>query len=382
MKLWTSIPSYLWRNTCRRWLEHPISPLSKILVPALLSFLAIIVLSMFAVVESDLKRRLADSPAFTVVVEEFVTPDLAPTILQRTLEEELMWQEHYGGKTFHCIRRPLMSAEWRGRQRVPVYARLAESAEFSKDGELVQVPKVVFWDSNLARVGQRELVKLKRMQLAAEAVPMPEWMHRDLGIRQALAVPIQIAIPHLRKGFHNIMVLRLESQQEVEDAIKEMEGYYWAEGRQINATSALELLRGLERISTIQQVVRSLIVLGCGAILALILGSVAWLEYRQDAYLLALLKSFGTPSRSLLVHMLLENLLLVMTGLLIAWLTWPALYELAATQLEAVGLAFTERPSISIGDYATIVLSALCGCLMAMVPIGVGLRKPPGLTLQ
>lgn len=382
MKSLTSIPFYLWKNTCRRWLEHPISPLSKILVPVLLGLLSIIVLSTFSVVERDLRQRLAESPAFTVVVEEFVTPDTAPTRLSRNLEEEMMWFERYGEKAFHCIRRPLMSAEWRGRSRVPVFVWRSEGLEYDANGELVQVPEPVFWDSNPARHGQLERFQLRRMNITARAVPVPEWIRRDLGVRQALAVPVQVVTTQMTKGFHNLMVLRLSSTAEVERAVMEMEGYYRAEGRQVQITSALELLENLERIYSIQRVVRGLIVFGCGAILAMILGSMAWLEYRQDAYLLALLRSFGSPTYSLLLHMLWENLLLVLIGMGLVWIGWPLLYDYAAERMQAVGLGITARPEITLGDQSTMVLAALLGCLLAMIPVGFGLRRKPGLILQ
>ena len=382
MKSSTSIPFYLWKNTCRRWLEHPISPVSKILVPVLLGFLSIIVLSMFTVVERDLRQRLAESPAYMVMVEELVAAENAPTRLRRNLEEEVMWRDRYQDHDINSIRRLLMSAEWRGRQRVQVFVWNDPNDQFDENGRLIQVPDAVFWDSNPARQGQLERFLLKRTRLSAHAEPVPEWVQRDLRVQQALAVPVQMATAYLTRGFQNMMVLRFDSTAQVEDAVKELEAYYRAERRRVKITSALELLSDLERISSIQKVVRSLIVLGCGAILALILGSVAWLEYRQDAYLIALLRSFGSPAFVLLLHMLWENLLLVMIGLAIAWTSWPVFYSLASKQMQAVGLKITERPEISWGDHTTLLLAALLGCLLAMVPIAFGLRKPPGLTLQ
>lgn len=378
----TSIPFYLWKNTCRRWLEHPVSPLSKTLVPVLLGLLSIIVLSSFAVVESDLRKRLAESPAYTVVVEEFVTPSDAPTRLQLSLEEEFMWRDRYGAQSFHAIRRPLLTGKWQGRQRIPVFVWSSEETRHDEQGLPVQVADPVFWDTNKARAGQLESVTVNQMVIAARAEPMPEWLRRDLRVNQALAVPVEMFITQLTNGFHNLMVLRLNSTGEVEQTVTELNAFYRAEGRNVMITSAIELLQNLERISSIQAVVRSLIVLGCGAILALILGSMAWLEYRQDAYLLALLKSFGCPTLTLLLHMLWENLLLVLLGLAIVWIGWPILYAGASGQMQEAGLTVIERPAISWGDHATILLSALLGCLLAMVPVAIGLRRKPGLILQ
>ena len=125
-----------------------------------------------------------------------------------------------------------------------------------------------------------------------------------------------------------------------------------------------------------------MIVLGCGIILAMTLGSIAMARYRQDSYLLALLKSFGTPSIILLFHMFLENLLLVFAGIALVIAVWPQLYGMAGSKLASIGLNATSMPSIPSTDIAIIALSGFVGVVFAMVPVAIGLRKPAGLILQ
>ena len=64
MKFWTLIPFYLWKNTCRRWLEYPVSPVSKMLIPALLGFLAVIVLTLFGEIERELRLQLEKASVY------------------------------------------------------------------------------------------------------------------------------------------------------------------------------------------------------------------------------------------------------------------------------------------------------------------------------
>ncbi len=201
-------------------------------------------------------------------------------------------------------------------------------------------------------------------------------------MESVVAVPVVMIEPWLHNGFMNLTVADFSSIGAVEKFVREVSAFYRAEGRNVKIVSALEILRNLERINAIQAVVRTLIVLGCGVILALTLGSVAWLEYRQDAYLLALLKSFGTPSSVLLFHMFLENLILVLGGIFIVRLAWAPLYSMAGPHLQAIGFQSTELPPIAAADLGIILLAGVTGVLFAMLPVSFGLRKPAGLILQ
>ena len=129
MKFWTSIPFYLWKNTFKRWLEYPVSPLSKILLPALLGVLAIIVLTLFQEVERELRDQLKKHSAYKVVVEEVVTGGSVPTILRRSYEEEVMWKDRYGA-ALRQLRRPLISASWDRTVNLPILTYTAAVEDF------------------------------------------------------------------------------------------------------------------------------------------------------------------------------------------------------------------------------------------------------------
>ncbi len=331
MKSWTLIPFYLWKNTFRRWLEYPVSPFSKILIPMLLGFLAIGVLTMFAEIERELRDQLAKNSVYSVSVSEFVTKDRAPTILRRTYEEEVFWSERYGSDVIKQIRQPFVSVVVDGDRNVPLLAFTSSLSEFQQTENFELPPAVWLLSDNPVYQGQSVGIALGTRRTVADVRPVPAWIRRGLAMETVATIPVEMIEGQLTSGFINHMIANLKNIEEVESFVENVTAYYKAENRQIKIISALDILKNLEQITKIQGIVRTLIVLGCGIILALTLGSIAWLEYRQDSYLLALLKSFGTPSIILLFHMFLENLLLVLAGISIVTAVWSPIYSMAGT---------------------------------------------------
>jgi len=376
-----SIPFYLWKNTSRRWFEYPVSPVSKILIPTLLGYLSILVLTLFAGVERELRDQLNRSSALTVVSTEFVQGAATATLLARTYEEELIWKERYPKGQTAYVRQPLVSTEVRG-LNLPVlaYADVAD-AGLSADPDappgvwlLVRTPST--WNDH------EEVLYGSSLRVRAQVRQAPDWLNRNLMINDAVAVSVELADQALQKGFITHSVARLADLEELKRYVAETTAYYRAENRQVKIISALSLLEELERIRKIQQIVKTMIVVGCGIILALTLGSIAWLEYRQDAYLLALLRSFGSPPVMLLVHMFFENLALVLAGILLVWFSWSRLYQWAVPQLQAVGMQSREIPSLGGADLGILLAAGITGVVLAMIPVAFGLRKKPGLILQ
>ncbi len=352
------------------------------LIPALLGLLAVIVLSLFGEIERELRIQLENASVFSVYVSEFVAGENAATILRKSYEDEIVWSTRYGKDAVRHLRQPLVSAVWDRNQTVPVYSYTS-----SLDSLVAGVAETDFpvaWLLTTAPSPSRQWVdiSLSGKRTLARTAEVPPWIRKGLSVSEAVLVPVEMIEPLLNKGFINHTLANFSSVSQVQRFVVEVAAYYRADKRQVKIVSALEILQNLERITRIQQWVRTWIVVGCGMILALTLGSIAWLEYRQDAYLLALLKSFGSPSVVLLLHMFLENLLLVVIGILSVLLAWNSLYQLAAPQLRRIGLQAASLPVIPTSDVTIILLAGLAGVVLSMVPVAMGLRKPAGLILQ
>jgi hypothetical protein len=376
-----SIPFYLWKNTSRRWFEYPVSPVSKILIPTLLGYLSILVLTLFASVERELREQLNRSSALTVVTTEFVQGAATSTLLARTYEEELIWNERFPGKQAAYVRQALVATEVNG-LNLPVLAFTDPAAmglathPDTPPGIWLLASQPADWDDHA------EVLYGSSVRVRAEVRQAPGWLMNHLMIPDAVIVSIELAEEALKKGFITHSVAHLGDLDELKRYVSESKAYYRAENRQVKILSALGLLEELERIQKIQQMVKTLIVVGCGIILALTLGSIAWLEYRQDAYLLALLRSFGSPPIMLLLHAFLENLALVLLGMLLVWFSWAGIYRWATPQLQSFGMQSREIPALGSSDLLILLAAGVTGVVLAMIPVAAGLRKKPGLILQ
>src|SRR3954467_9042419 len=75
MRSSTLIASYLWKDTWKRWLEQPSSPLARLFVTGLLVLVATAILVAFHLLERSLRERLERFGLNTVLVRESITPD-------------------------------------------------------------------------------------------------------------------------------------------------------------------------------------------------------------------------------------------------------------------------------------------------------------------
>ena len=121
-----------------------------------------------------------------------------------------------------------------------------------------------------------------------------------------------------------------------------------------------------------------------GLAVALVFGAIAVLEFRQNAYISALLRSFGTPSKALYIRQWLENAFLAN----IAALT--AIVLLASFHSQIFGTFGFPRDVLSLDTtnpyFSTEMLLVLVcvniGAFLSSLAVAVGLRKPVGEILS
>jgi hypothetical protein len=105
------------------------------------------------------------------------------------------------------------------------------------------------------------------------------------------------------------------------------------------------------------------------------------MEFREERYLLALIRSFGVGRITLLIHAVVENCLVAVAGVLLGL----SMLALAAGRLDlaAMKLGWISASGLFEGRIVwVLVLGALCGGLLSCIPVGIGLRKPLGLVLK
>lgn len=364
-------------------MENPISPLSKILVPVLLGLLATLVLVFFAESEAQLKAQLEKSDSYAVYVTEshkIFDNSLAGEI---SVSEEEMWQTHYKDADFNYIRQPLVLAEFGiPQRRVPVIIYNDLYSDLSENNENLDIPTIWFLCKAPELYDQRHIIKLGDSSIVSTPKKIPQAIKDNIRTDRVLAIPLSMGERILKEGFNSHMLARFETIEDVATFVSEVEAYYRAERRNVRVFSALEILSSLEKIQQVQNYIRLGIITSCGLILALILGTIAWLEYRQESYLLALLRSFGAPRLVLIFHCFFENLILVTAGILIAFEAWRPIYDVLQSKVTNIDLRPASSLELPTQDASIILAAGLLGVIVAMIPVACGLRKPAGLILQ
>ncbi|GAA5495812.1 hypothetical protein Rhal01_01991 [Rubritalea halochordaticola] len=382
MKSLILIPSYLWKNTFKRWFENPISPLSKILVPILLSLLATLVLVFFNEAESQLRSKLKTGDSYDVYISERLIkkPNTHPA--KQSLDEERMWLAKYGREQVSYIRQPFAAVKWKKNITVPIVVYTDSIAELTERHPTLHTPAVWLLTDTPETLEKRVEVEYSDTTLVSIPRKMPDLIRKNLDAPHILAVPMEMAAPLLRDGFEIHILAHFDNLKETRSFMNDTKAYYKAENRRIRVFSALEILENIEKINALQNYLRIGIVFSCGIILALILGTIAWLEYRQEAYLAALLRSFGTPRILLVWHAFLENLVLVLGGIGITFVIWKPIYSQLQQRITTMDLSPANSLTLSPTDSYTIFIAGIAGVLVAMLPLIFALRKPPGLILQ
>jgi hypothetical protein len=148
--------------------------------------------------------------------------------------------------------------------------------------------------------------------------------------------------------------------------------------------SALPLLKELERLQGRQKQWRGVLAGILGLAVALVYGAVAVLEFRQNLYISALLRSLGTPARFLYFRQWMENALLANAAAL------GAIALVATLHQQLFGALGFPRSVLHVQDaspywsyeIALVLLWVNLGAFLSSLPVAIGLRRPVGAILN
>lgn len=373
MNWWTSIAFYLWRNSIRRWIEQPLGVLSKWVIAALIGMLGAVMIAGTTFLGEELERQLASQDALAVTIMEMVPAAQASALFSPDDSEE----SHWDGLSAESLTIYQIAALARidGMRDVPLAALLDLERHGYPDTLILLTTRQPAGTSAIATIDNT---------LRVEAVAMPPagpLLGKFVGKGEMLVASVRRLAPLLDKGFTRQILLQASSIDAIEQAHRICETLQTVEQRRVNMRSSLLLLRQLREIRQIQGYVLLAVTIGTALVLGLICGALAWMEFREERYLLALIRSFGVGRITLLIHAVVENCLVAMTGVLLGL----GLLTLAVAQadLQTMKLGWLAGPGLVGGEWAwVLVLGAFCGGLLSCVPVGIGLRKPLGLVLK
>ncbi len=383
MKAWTLIAFYLSKDIWSRWLEHPGAVLARLLVGVLLAALLLFAQAGFLLAGRSIEARVARLGAGTLLLTESVPPDR----LDRAPLGELL--------------APLgAQADLLAFRQLPVSARdplRGEDCLVLAYGRETQValapllasvpPSGIYYVTPHLPADLPVEIDIDGVLRETTTVSPPTWLARLPLVRPVVIVPDELADGWLRKGHLEFCLLladpaRPDHVRALADAARTLLAVERRDTAQMQSPETL--LNELQALTATRERTQAVAGLAGGFTLALVFGAIASLEYRQNQYIVALLRSFGAPVALLLLRYALEAaILLALAGL--------AARALAAG-LHAPVFAFAgfeegllDRAVIDPYAWGPVWIQLrwlLAGAALSVVPIAIALRQPVGRILQ
>jgi hypothetical protein len=377
MKSSTLIVSYLWKDTWKRWFEQPSSPLARLFVTGLLVLVATVILIAFHLLERSLRERLERFGLDTVLVRETVLGDSKELVLHGESPDRLAPLSPLGDKL--RLRQLFVRAqsEWQNNLLVLSYPPdgLTGLGEYLSPDTPVLCLSETLPDSALFRVTINHQSTLARVR-------RPQGWIRPLVTEDLVLVPQAMFSEEERLGFVDTTIFhRSPSAPSIQRLVSAIGAMATMERRtppQIQ--SALGLIHELEVLKERQLQWRSLLAGILGLTLSLVYGAIAILEFRQNLFVSALLRSFGAPRQFLYWRHLVENGVLANLAALAAVALVAAVH---VTLFSTLGFPRAVLDFSAGNPYtSTAVVSILfwvnMGAILSSIPIAIGLRQPVG----
>ncbi len=375
------IASYLWKDTWKRWFEQPSSPLARLFVTGILVLVATVILVAFQLLERSLRDRLERFGLNTVLVREAVSSDSKELIISGPSPDRLAPLASHGKKL--RLRQLFLRAQTEWQNSLVVLSYPPESIGVLAELLSQETPAICLSDSLPEDTMVR--VTLGRQSLIAQVRKPQGWL-RPLVADDLLLVPQGMMNDEERMGFMDTTIFqRKPNAPAVSDIVQSIQTLYGLERRSPpQIQSALNLIRELENLKERQKQWRNILAGILGVALSLVYGAIAILEFRQNLFVSALLRSFGAPRQFLYWRHLVENMVLANVAAVGAIATVASLHH---TLFGTLGFSRFVLNMGAINPYVgTEMLAILAwvnlGALLSSIPIAVGLRQPVGAILN
>lgn len=381
MKAWTLTAFYLSKDIWSRWCEIPGALAARLLVAGLLAGLLLLTGALLQLGERHLETRLAGMGGRTLLLNEAVSAGLNQPPLGRTLAA-------LGA-----------NADLLALRQLPVTARDGAGRDclVLVYGE-ESLPALAPWlavqpgaDSHLFTaqlpVGLPVRLEVDGTDVAAITLPAPEWLLRFTGGRAALLLPAARAGDWLELGhFETVqLTLRETGGPEMRRLAAALRGLLFLDGRTTAQLQSPErLLDELDALQRMQTRLRHGSGLAAGLLAALVFGSIAVLEYRQNRFTLALLRSLGAPAPLLLLRYAAEAALIAGAAVLLARGLAAGLHAPLFSQA-GFPAALLDRAALDPYGWPEVWRNGrwlLLGGVLGVLPVAFALRQPVGRVLQ
>lgn len=342
---------------------------------------ATVILVAFSLLERSIQTRLENFGLNTLVIRENVS-GVDPELLHHAERPDRLAPLQSAGDKIR-LRQLFVRAqtEFQGDAMVMTYPpeALPQLAEWLDSG----TPLLYFNESLPENILLR--VNLGRQSGVASVRHMSSTL-RPLGADNLLLVPQDWATDVERIGFYETTLFRRQSSampmQRYVQAVRLLFAADHKPSPQMQ--SALPLLAELEKLHANQKRWRLLLSALLGVTLALVYGAIAVLEFRQNLFVGALLRSLGAPGRFLYLRQWFENAFLANLSAVLSILLVAALHKsiFGALGFPSIVLNFDEANPYWSYEIALVLLCVNFGAILSSLPVAMGLRRPVGLILN
>ena len=383
MLSWILIPGYLLRNTLHRWIENLASPATKVMVPLLLSVLALLILGALRAAEAGLREQLERDDLRMIRLVENRYGDFAKNPTGTIAGERSLWAPYC--ERYESFQTLPFSVETRWSPRTPVVVYDQALSFIDLPEPEVTGPREILLYADKASDNGLETVLFQKMKLTVGTRSLPNPVKEFFDGRAFLLVPIEMIESEMDRGYTHIQLLIPPTAEESISLETKVRSFSLLEKRSIRTSSSTALLKRLRSLLDGQKAARLILGLTITLILSLILASLSLLEFRQEAYLMALLRSFGVGVGMLLAHIFLETCFLTILGVVLGVLLVERFVPMGMEALSGSvpGLrADFSQVSMVESDLQLLAIASVVGVCLAVLPVFVGLRKRPGLILS
>jgi hypothetical protein len=371
------IGSYLWKDTWKRWFEQPSSPLARLFVTGLLVLVATVILVIFQLLERSLRDRLEKFGLNTVLVREVVASDSKELILSGPSPDRLAPLSRLGHKL--RLRQLFTRGQTEWQNSLVVLSYPPEALNIL--AELLSPETPVLCLSDALPEDSMVRVTVSRQSHIAKVRKPQGWL-RPLVSEDVLLVPQGLLPDEERLGFMDTTIFqRKETAPGVAEIVKSIQALYSADRRSPpQIQSALGLVRELENLKAKQKQVRNILAGILGVALALVYGAIAILEFRQNLFVSALLRSFGAPRQFLYWRHWIENMLLANVAACAAIATVAGLHQalFGSFGFPKLPLTFSAGNPYLGAEMLALLAWVNLGAFFSSLPIAAGLRQPVG----
>lgn len=382
MKAWTLIAFYLSKDIWSRWLEHPGAVLARLLVGVLLAALLLFAQAGFLLAGRSLETRVARLGAGTLLLTEVSGPDRAdrPSLGEILAplgdHAELLAFRQLGVRARDPLRGDLVVLSYGMATHATIAPSLAGLPPSALHYVTKDLPPGITLDIELDGVIRH-----------AVTVAPPAWLSRLPLVNPLLILPEDQTGAWMRNGHLEFCLLLADpaNPDEVRSLAAAVRTLLLVERRDTAQLQSPEnLLAEIQKLDSTRRRTQAAAGIAGGLVIALVFGAIASLEYRQNRYIVALLRSFGAPRTLVFLRYAAEAVILLAFAGLCARLFAANLHAPLFT-FAGFERGLTDRALLDPYALAHVwpaLRWLLVGALLSIVPVAVALRHPVGKILQ